>query len=49
MEQCKCSELKKMYPEFLDKSSEFHNLRREFVYKLCLKATPKRLKGEHYA
>jgi len=44
MQKCKQNELDKMYPEFWDESSEFHILREEFVYKTCLKQTPKRLK-----
>ncbi len=37
------SELKKMYPEFWDKTSEFHKLRADFVYKVCPIQTPERL------
>jgi putative two-component system hydrogenase maturation factor HypX/HoxX len=36
-------ELEKMYPEFWDKSSEFHKLRSDFVYKICPTTTPERL------
>ncbi len=49
MQQCKRNELEKMYPEFWNDLSEFHSLRREFVYKTCLQETPKRLKRENYA
>ncbi len=37
-------EIKIMYNEFWDKSSIFHKLRYEFVYKVCPTSTPKRLK-----
>jgi len=37
------SELKKMYPEFWEVSSPFHQLRKEFVYKQCPTTTPERL------
>jgi len=37
-------ELTKMHPEFWDKTSEFHKLRADFVYKVCPIKTPKRLK-----
>jgi len=40
---CKESELKKMHPEFWDKTSEFHKLRADFVYKVCPIRTPERL------
>jgi len=43
---CKEDELKNMYPEFWDKTSLFHTLRYEFVYKICPTATPNRLKGK---
>ena len=49
MEACKRQELETMYPEFWEESSEFHTLRKEFVYKVCPSQTPLRLKGEHYA
>ena len=49
IERCKQAELKKMYPEFWDESSEFHKLRHEFVYKVCPTQTPKRLQGESRA
>ena len=45
MDQCKRKELEKMYSEFWEKGSKFHNLRQEFVYKVCPKETPKRLRG----
>jgi len=38
------AEIKIMYSEFWDKNSSFHNLRREFVYKICPTKTPTRLK-----
>jgi putative two-component system protein, hydrogenase maturation factor HypX/HoxX len=37
-------ELAIMYPEFWDDTSDFHHLRQEFVYKVCPKQTPKRLR-----
>ncbi len=49
MEQCKYAELEKMYPEFWESESEFHKLREEFVYKVCPRETPQRLKGECFA
>ncbi len=45
MQECKRAELEKMYPEFYESDSEFHRLRREFVYKVCPIQTPSRLKG----
>jgi len=44
IESLKEQELKIMHPEFWDKDSKFHQLRREFVYKLCPTKTPERLK-----
>jgi len=44
IESLKERELEIMYPEFWDKQSSFHHLRQEFVYKVCPKETPKRLK-----
>ena len=44
IESLKQQELKIMYPEFWDRDSIFHKLRREFVYKICPTKTPKRLK-----
>jgi putative two-component system hydrogenase maturation factor HypX/HoxX len=44
MEECKKAELKTMHPEFWDEDSEFHQLRYDFVYKICPLVTPKRLK-----
>ena len=41
---CKENELIKMYPEFWNKESKFHQLRHDFVYKVCSICTPKRLK-----
>jgi putative two-component system hydrogenase maturation factor HypX/HoxX len=49
MEQCKQNELKRMYPEFWEETSEFHRLRYEFVYKICPQETPKRLRKSKYA
>ncbi len=43
IESLKEKELVKIYPEFWDKDSSFHCLRREFVYKICPTKTPKRL------
>ncbi|MBU1927506.1 hydrogenase maturation protein [bacterium] len=43
--ECKESEIKVMYPEFWDKKSSFHQLRHDFVYKVCPNQTPQRLKG----
>ena len=45
IEALKERELEVMYPEFWDKGSIFHKLRREFVYKVCPRETPERLKG----
>lgn len=45
IEALKEKELEIMYPEFWDKESSFHTLRQEFVYKLCPRETPKRLKN----
>ncbi len=42
IEALKERELEIMYPEFWDEDSPFHQLRREFVYKICPTATPKR-------
>lgn len=42
--KCKEEELKIMYPEFWDENSSFHKLRYDFVHKVVLKNTPKRLK-----
>jgi len=44
IEALKEKELFTMHPEFWSEESSFHELRREFVYKLCPKETPKRLK-----
>ena len=44
IESFKEREIEIMYPEFWDKSSKFHTLRREFVYKICPIKTPTRLK-----
>ncbi|HGZ70470.1 MAG TPA: hydrogenase, partial [Nitratifractor sp.] len=45
IESLKKEELKVMYPEFWEKDSPFHGLRREFVYKICPRETPVRLKS----
>ena len=45
MQMCKKEELEIMYPEFWEAASKFHNLRHEFVYKICAQDTPQRLKG----
>ncbi|BDY12486.1 enoyl-CoA hydratase-related protein [Hydrogenimonas cancrithermarum] len=44
IDACKEAELERMYPEFWESDSPFHMLRREFVYKLCPRRTPERLK-----
>ncbi len=44
IEEFKEREINIMYPEFWDKGSKFHTLRREFVYKICPIKTPTRLK-----
>ncbi|NKQ41855.1 MAG: hydrogenase [Sulfurovum sp.] len=44
IERHKEEELAVMHPEFWDEKSIFHKLRREFVYKICPKGTPTRLK-----
>jgi len=44
IEACKERELEVMHPEFWDENSAFHQLRREFVYKVCPRETPQRLK-----
>jgi len=44
IERLKEEELSVMHPEFWDDKSAFHVLRQEFVYKVCPKKTPKRLK-----
>ncbi len=38
------AEIAVMHPEFWDKESTFHQLRYDFVYKICPMQTPKRLK-----
>ena len=45
IEALKEQELEVMHPEFWDEESAFHTLRQEFVYKLCPKETPMRLKS----
>ena len=42
IEACKERELAVMYPEFWEKESRFHTLRKEFVYKVCPTMTPRR-------
>ena len=50
IEAFKEEELAVMHPEFWDRESTFHILRREFVYKMCPRETPQRLKrGRKYA
>lgn len=44
IEALKEKELEAMHPEFWEAKSDFHNLRREFVYKVCPRETPPRLK-----
>lgn len=44
IEAYKEKELEVMHPEFWDEQSEFHALRQEFVYKVCPRKTPQRLK-----
>ncbi len=43
IENCKESELKRMYPEFWDVNSDFHRLRHDFVYKVCPLYAPTRI------
>ncbi len=43
IEACKEAEIEVMYPEFWEEDSPFHQLRREFVYKVCPRETPERL------
>lgn len=45
IEAYKEKEIEIMYPEFWNDTSNFHTLRKEFVYKLCPKETPQRLIG----
>jgi len=44
IEALKEKELEVMHPEFWDEKSAFHSLRQEFVYKVCPRETPQRLK-----
>lgn len=44
IEALKEKELEIMHPEFWNKKSDFHTLRQEFVYKICPRETPERLK-----
>jgi putative two-component system hydrogenase maturation factor HypX/HoxX len=44
IEACKEREIEVMYPEFWEEKSPFHRLRQEFVYKVCPRETPERLK-----
>jgi len=44
IEALKEAEIEVMYPEFWDEESSFHTLRREFVWKVCPRETPLRLK-----
>ena len=43
IELCKEREIEIMYPEFWEKDSAFHELRHEFVWKVCATKTPERL------
>jgi putative two-component system hydrogenase maturation factor HypX/HoxX len=43
IERCKEEELARMHPEFWDPGSEFHRLRRDFVYKTCPVCAPERI------
>jgi putative two-component system hydrogenase maturation factor HypX/HoxX len=47
IEACKECEIEVMYPEFWEEQSPFHRLRQEFVYKVCPRETPERLKGKN--
>ncbi len=42
IESLKEEEIRIMYPQFWEEESAFHRLRREFVYKVCPRSTPKR-------
>ncbi len=44
IELCKEREIEVMYPEFWEEDSAFHELRREFVWKVCPTKTPERFK-----
>ena len=44
IELCKEREIEVMYPEFWEEDSAFHELRREFVWKVCATKTPERFK-----
>jgi putative two-component system hydrogenase maturation factor HypX/HoxX len=44
IEALKEKELEIMHPEFWETDSSFHRLRQEFVYKVCPRETPERLK-----
>ena len=44
--QCKENEIKIMYPEFWEESSDFHTLRYDFVHKVSPFITPARLQGK---
>lgn len=44
IEAFKEQELEIMHPEFWSKRSDFHTLRHQFVYKICPRETPARLK-----
>ncbi|MRJ03325.1 MAG: hydrogenase [Epsilonproteobacteria bacterium] len=43
IEELERKELERIYPQFWDPESPFHRLRREFVYKICPRETPRRL------
>ncbi|WP_297440195.1 enoyl-CoA hydratase-related protein [Sulfurimonas sp.] len=50
MQLCKKREIERMYLEFWEPASEFHTLRKNFVYKNCPTKTPQHLKeGKKYA
>jgi putative two-component system hydrogenase maturation factor HypX/HoxX len=44
IEAFKEKEIERIYPEFWEENSNFHRLRRAFVYKTCPTKTPRRLK-----
>jgi putative two-component system hydrogenase maturation factor HypX/HoxX len=44
IEALKEKELEVMHPELWSEESDFHTLRQEFVYKVCPRETPERLK-----
>ncbi len=48
IERRKEEELKRMHSEFWDKNSDFHQLRRDFVYKVCPSNAPERIARHRY-